>query len=146
MRLWSLHPRYLDARGLVSLWREALLARAVLEGGTKGYTHHPQLLRFRAARNPLDAIDAYLLGVFEESTVRGYHFDRGKFRSPREEVRLPVTCGQVRFEWEHLMGKLARRDTRRFQELTRRPVHPLEISLHPVFFIVEGDVASWERG
>jgi len=30
MRLWSLHPRYLDAKGLVALWREGLLAQKVL--------------------------------------------------------------------------------------------------------------------
>ena len=36
MRLWSLHPRYLDAKGLVALWREGLLAQAVLKGQTKG--------------------------------------------------------------------------------------------------------------
>ena len=29
MRLWSLHPRYLDRQGLTALWREGLLARAV---------------------------------------------------------------------------------------------------------------------
>jgi hypothetical protein len=29
-RIWSLHPKYLDARGLVALWREGLLAQAVL--------------------------------------------------------------------------------------------------------------------
>ena len=27
MRLWTLHPKYLDAAGLVALWREALLAQ-----------------------------------------------------------------------------------------------------------------------
>lgn len=27
MRLWSLHPRYLDSKGLVALWCEALLAK-----------------------------------------------------------------------------------------------------------------------
>ena len=32
MRIWSLHPEYLDSRGLVALWREALLAQAVLRG------------------------------------------------------------------------------------------------------------------
>ncbi|MDI6747818.1 MAG: pyrimidine dimer DNA glycosylase/endonuclease V [Rhodocyclaceae bacterium] len=41
MRLWTLHPRYLDARGLVALWREARLAQAVLGGKTRGYTHTP---------------------------------------------------------------------------------------------------------
>jgi hypothetical protein len=48
MRLWTVHPRYLDARGLVAAWREALLAQAVLAGATRGYRHHPQLDRFRA--------------------------------------------------------------------------------------------------
>lgn len=48
MRLWSVHPKYLDVRGLVALWREGLLAQAVLRGRTKGYLHHPQLERFRA--------------------------------------------------------------------------------------------------
>jgi hypothetical protein len=43
MRLWSLHPQYLDPQGLVALWREALLAQAVLRGKTRGYKHHPQL-------------------------------------------------------------------------------------------------------
>jgi hypothetical protein len=33
MRLWTLHPQYLDPRGLVALWRVALLAQQVLLGG-----------------------------------------------------------------------------------------------------------------
>jgi hypothetical protein len=32
MRLWSLHPRYLDAKGLQAVWREGLLAKKVLQG------------------------------------------------------------------------------------------------------------------
>jgi hypothetical protein len=43
MRLWSLHPQYLDPAGLVAVWREGLLARAVFAGQTTGYKHHPQL-------------------------------------------------------------------------------------------------------
>ncbi|HWP85543.1 MAG TPA: pyrimidine dimer DNA glycosylase/endonuclease V, partial [Terriglobia bacterium] len=39
MRLWSLHPSLLDSKGLVALWREALLAQKVLRGETKGYRH-----------------------------------------------------------------------------------------------------------
>jgi len=46
MRIWSLHPKYLDAKGLVALWRDALLARHVLQGKTTGYKNHPQLNRF----------------------------------------------------------------------------------------------------
>ena len=37
MRLWSIHPKYLGTKGLVALWREALLAQKVLQGNTKGY-------------------------------------------------------------------------------------------------------------
>jgi hypothetical protein len=69
VRLWSLHPRYLDRQGLVALWREALLARAVLCGRTKGYRHHPQLERFRAHASPRLAICAYL-GAIEAEAAR----------------------------------------------------------------------------
>ena len=58
MRLWSLHPSYLDATGLVALWREGLLARKVLQGRTRGYRHHAQLIRFRSRKNPEAAIEA----------------------------------------------------------------------------------------
>ena len=66
MRLWTLHPKYLDAKGLVALWREALLAQKVLRGATKGYRHHPQLLRFSNSKNPPAALAAYLKAVHEE--------------------------------------------------------------------------------
>jgi len=56
MRLWSLHPAYLDARGLGALWREGLLAQAVLRGKTRGYRSHPQLERWRA-RDPREMTD-----------------------------------------------------------------------------------------
>ena len=46
MRLWSLHPRYFDSKGLTAAWREALLARAVLTGQTRGY---------RAIAGPVEA-------------------------------------------------------------------------------------------
>ena len=39
MRLWSIHPKYLDCKGLVALWREALLAKKVLRGKTRKYAN-----------------------------------------------------------------------------------------------------------
>jgi hypothetical protein len=59
MRIWSVHPRYLDRQGLTAGWREGLLAQKVLTGTTKGYRNHPQLRRFRAAGDgaALDAAD-----------------------------------------------------------------------------------------
>lgn len=78
MRLWSIHPQYLDPQGLVALWREALLARKVLSGLTKGYKHHPQLARFRSCDNPIGAIDWYLSFVLDEARRRNYNFDASK--------------------------------------------------------------------
>ena len=87
MRLWSLHPKFLDAQGLVACWREALLARAVLRNETRGYRNHPQLDRFRSAENPLATLEAYLWELWEEGTRRGYRFDEDKLGE-----RLPVGC------------------------------------------------------
>ena len=98
MRLWSVHPRYLDPQGLVALWREALLARAVLRGRTKGYRHHPQLERFSFHRYPRCAISTYLAGVHEEATARGYSFNHAKVGSARTGARIPVTEGQIAYE------------------------------------------------
>lgn len=69
MRLWSLHPKYLDARGLVALWREALLAQAVLRGETRGYRRHPQLERFRNHAAPLAAMSLYLRAIHAEAAA-----------------------------------------------------------------------------
>jgi hypothetical protein len=141
MRLWSLHPRYLDPQGLVALWREALLAQAVLRGRTKGYRHHPQLQRFRAHASPRSAINAYLAEVHAEAERRGYSFDRGKIGRVRRVARIPVTNGQVAYEWRHLMRKLARRSRklRRQWQGTNRP------GIHPLFRRVRGPVESWEK-
>jgi hypothetical protein len=66
MRLWTLHPQYLDSKGLVAAWREGLLAQKVLAGKTRGYRHHPQLKRFQAQSQPLAAIAAFLGGLAAE--------------------------------------------------------------------------------
>src|SRR6185436_19503588 len=99
VRLWSLHPRYLDAPGLVALWREGLLAQAVLSERTRGYRHHPQLFRFREQRNPRAAIAAYLQAVASEAEGRGYAFDRTRIDARPSRIAICVTDGQLRFEW-----------------------------------------------
>ena len=110
MRLWSLHPRYLDPAGLVAVWREGLLARAVLSGQTKGYRHHPQLARFKDARAPVAAIDRYLAAICDEADRRGYHFDRGKLGRGRTRTKLRVSRGQLdQFELAHLTRKVRAR-------------------------------------
>ena len=141
MRLWSLHPQYLDAKGLVALWREALLAQAVLRGKTAGYRHHPQLQRFRAQPSPVCAIAAYLGAVHEAATARGYSFDASKIAPGRVAAPIAVPSGQLDFEWRHLMAKLeARAPTWRKAMDETDAVQP-----HPLFRVVPGGIADWER-
>ena len=140
MRLWSLHPRYLDSKGMVACWRETLLAQKVLAGGTQGYKNHPQLLRFKATRNPVSAVAVYLRGLAAEAKVRGYQFDESKINAGRFKGPLTVTDGQLAYEWQHLLAKLAQRDPARYDALhTLAAPEP-----HPLFVVVPGPVAEWE--
>lgn len=141
MRLWSLHPCWLDPQGLVAAWREGLLARAVLAGRTRGYRHHPQLERFRAHASPRLAINAWLAAIHSEATARGYAFDRSRFGAVREVEPIPVTRGQRDHEWEHLRDKLARRSPEHFARLERAR----QRTCHPLFRLRAGPVADWER-
>jgi hypothetical protein len=141
MRLWSLHPRYLDRQGLVAVWREALLARAVLRGKTRGYRYHPQLERFQAHRAPRLAINAYLHAVYDEACERGYAFDRSRIGPVRGIETITVTTGQLDYEWWHLLTKLAARSPGcydRWYSLGRPDQHPL-------FECQPGAIAFWER-
>ena len=138
MRLWSLHPKYLDSIGLVSVWRKALLARQVLRGKTKAYRNHPQLERFRGHASPLSAVNAYLAAVHAEAAERGYAFDRSKLGAVRNRTRIPVTEKQLAYEWKHLRAKLAERCPERARRRGR-------LEPHPLFRVVRGPVESWEH-
>lgn len=142
MRIWSLHPKYLDPLGLVALWREGLLAQAVLSGKTKGYTKHAQLVRFQEQPSPLGLIAEYLRIVHREAVTRGYHFDDRKINSSRASGKLDVTRGQLQFEWSHLMEKLRTRNPRwrANLEAVKRPQE------HPLFRAHRGVKAEWEKG
>jgi hypothetical protein len=141
VRLWSIHPQYLDPVGLVALWREGLLAQAVLRGQTRGYTQHPQLLRFREQGEPAAAIAAYLRHVADEARRRGYSFDRSKIAVDADVSPIELADEQLRFEWEHLMAKLRARN-RVWYDSIAAVAAPLP---HPGFAIVRGPVAEWER-
>lgn len=141
MRLWSLHPKYLDPQGLVALWREALLARAVLRGETRGYTRHPQLERFKAHAHPRLAINSYLSAVHDEATRRGYAFDRSRIGPVRAVRPIALTSGQIALEWEHLQRKLAARSPSLLVRWSGISVP----HCHPLFRLRAGPVASWER-
>ena len=141
MRIWSLHPKYLDAKGLVALWRETLLAKNVLSGNTKGYKNHPQLIRFKNTNNPICSINRYLAEVYEESQRRGYNFNKTKIDYNYSVNKIPVTNGQIEYEKNHLLKKLEIRDREKFYILLKET----KIEIHPLFRILEGDVEEWEK-
>jgi hypothetical protein len=141
LRLWTLHPKYLDPQGLVALWREGLLAQRVLEGRTRGYRHHPQLERFRGCSDPVAAIGSYLRSILAEATARGYDFNASLIVSRKQHrSAIQATDGQLRFEARHLRAKLAVRNPQLVDVVRVR-----RVEAHPLFRIVPGPRASWER-
>lgn len=140
MRLWSLHPKYLDTKGLLAVWREGLLAQKVLQNQTRGYKNHPQLKRFRSSPDPVGAISVYLHTICDEAANRSYRFDRDKITQTKFSNQIACTRGQLLYEWNHLQRKLKQRDARRYQE-TEGIQEP---EPHPLFSIIEGDVEDWE--
>lgn len=141
MRLWSFHPKYLDGKGLVALWRESLLARNVLENKTKGYKHHPQLQRFKSSIDPIKAINSYLKFIWIEAENRNFHFDQRKLGKSENNIQINVTDGQINFEKTHLLNKLMIRDKKKYNE-NKTFTH---FEAHPLFNIVEGAIESWEK-
>ena len=141
MRIWSLHSKYLDTKGLIALWRETLLAKKVIEGKTKGYKHHPQLNRFYDTDNPLSYINSYLNNVYLEAKKRGYCFDQHKIDTTIIHNKLLVSNGQLEYEKQHLLAKLKIRDMKKYQEL----VDLKEVETHPLFYTQEGNVEDWEK-
>ena len=160
MRLWSIHPAYLDPAGLTACWREGLLARKVLLNQTTGYRNHPQLARFRHCTNPSAAIDTYLHGICDEAHRRGYRFDRNKLGTDDPALQITVTDGQLAYGLEHLRHKLLRRspetalllpgaepdgETGTTERCDPGPEKQITIRPHPLFSVTSGPVEPWEK-
>ena len=143
MRLWSIHPKYLDTSGLVALWREGLLAQKVLMGKTKGYKNHPQLMRFKNQQDPVLAIANYLFYIYQEAEKRGYNFNKDKIEPGYLdiEIEIAVTEGQLKYEMEHLLKKLLNRDPGKYKEIKNVKTP----DAHHSFIIIPGGIADWER-
>ncbi len=143
MRLWSLHPKYLDRAGLLALWREALLAKKVLEGKTRGYKNHPQLLRFKESKNSTKFINAFLCEIWKEGVKRKYRFNKSKMQIRITKQKLFVTRGQVKYEYTHLLKKLKKRNNEKFRELESIKISNIEIN--KIFKLKNGKIEAWER-
>ena len=146
MRLWSLHPQYLDRQGLLACWREGLLAQKVLMGETKGYKNHPQLERFKNLGCPLCQINYYLYGIREEGLKRGYKFkDLGLPSYDKYMVKIPLNQGQLNYEFGNLQRKLYKRNKNKYEANKERFLNEHTIQPHPLFYVVEGNIEKWEK-
>lgn len=143
MRLWSIHPRYLDWMGLGGLWRESLLAQAVLLGKTEGWVNHPQLNRFKDHPDPIKAIGYYLLEIHKEATRRDYNYDLSLIQKPVKDVNsISITDGQLLFEFRLLMDRLKNRMPEKYKE--NRELDFDVPTPHPIFDVVSGPPGRWE--
>lgn len=141
MRLWSIHPRYLDNIGIVACWREALLAKHVLLNLTKGYKNHPQLIRFKESSSEIDYINYYLNEIYLESKNRNYHFNFKKIGEFKKNLKkLEITNKQIEYEFKHLIKKLKIRSYKKYKELKKIDI----IESNNLFKIIPGEIESWE--
>lgn len=141
MRIWTIHPMYLDSKGLVALWRESLLAKNVLLDLTKGYKNHPQLIRFKNTKKPIISINTYLYYVHLESLKRNYSFDQSKIGEIDKSIKIKVTSEQINYEFKHLLKKLKFRDKKKYEFLRDFE----DIKTNPVFTNKKGPVEKWEK-
>jgi hypothetical protein len=141
MRLWSIHPKYLDSIGLIALWRETLLAKKVLQKKTKGYKNHPQLIRFKEQKSPLNAINNYLHFILMEAKKRGFKFDERKAGIKTKINKIPITKGQIEFEFKWFKLKLRKRNPEKLKELKKI----IKIESNPLFKVIKGKKENWEK-
>ena len=112
-----------------------------MRGATRGYKHHPQLIRFAETKNPPAALAAFLKAVRDEAEERGYTFDAKKIGRRKSRGKIKETRGQLLYEWRHLKRKLKQRDPGRLRELAAVKIP----ASHPLFKIISGKVRDWEK-
>lgn len=141
MRIWTIHPKYLDGIGLVSAWREGIGARNIIAENKIGYSRHPQLDRFRS--KSVDFLNAYLYFLNEEAEKRGYKFDKSKIASfSLKGDRIPVNKGQVEYEFKLLQHKLSVRN----KEVYAVNKKVRNIQVIPIYRILPSSkIEDWER-
>lgn len=115
----------------------------MLAGGTRGYTRHPQLARFREHAEPLDAIGASLVGLRHEASARGYRFDAtriGRPVPPDEVAPIAVTDGQLAHKLEHVRAKALSRSPEWAPRLPDAGTVP---PAHPLLRAFPGGIEAW---
>lgn len=111
----------------------------MLKNKTRGCKKHPQLERFKAQKNPAAAINAFLFFVEQEACARKHCFDKSKLERPWQSQKIPVTKGQLGFEFSRLKKKLGKRSPGKYNEIrTQKNPEP-----NPLFKAIKGGTGSW---
>lgn len=146
MRIWSIHPKYLDTKRLTAQWREALLCKSILEGKTKSYTKHPQYLKLLKLKNPYQFINFFLLTIWEESQKRGYKYDKSKINLDEvkifDNVYLDVTIEQLKYEFCHMLQKMNNDDPQYLKNIIF--LKKEGIISNPLFNSIDGNIMNFE--
>jgi hypothetical protein len=157
VRLWSIHPEYLDRMGLLGLWREALLAQQVLHGETENYKNHSHMQRFYALpkEDAMQYMSDYLFFVWQEGKLRGYKLNVNHIKDPRNGGSLSgsprklftVSSGQLALEYQILCMRTRNRDHKHFLGLEDKyPSHRMWVPKpNPVFTLIHGRKEEWEK-
>ena len=128
-------------KGVVACGREAWLGGKVRAGQTVGDTRHPELTRCRVLDDPRAGVGACLRGLADEAGRRGYRFDVTRVVRSDRALTLTVTRGQLDVEASHLLAKLKERSPERVAGFPK----PADLLPHPLFTVIPGPVADWER-
>ena len=144
MRLWSVHPKYLDLKGLVKLWHDALWAQMMLyEKLSKDEYIQPQLIRFKEFAHPKRAIHTYLMQIYEEAKRRGCDLDQSRIMAlaGKKKVVMKVARLQLDYEFALMKEQVKLRDHAKYAEISLVK----KAQAHPLFLITRGGIAEWEK-
>lgn len=110
MRLWTIHPKLLDTKGICGLWRESIMAKNAINNLKHGYKGHPQLIRFLNSSAPDLYINEYLREIYDLSlTKNNLNFSHKYIEDPNNLPKIKTSLGQLIFEFKHLYKKLFER-------------------------------------
>ena len=144
MRIWSLHPQYLDQKGLGGQWEEGIIAQNTLFFQEGKYLNYPVLHRVKAHQEPVAWIGMYLNEILKEANVnRGYNYNDQLIKQLKPTLPMPVTRGQLYYEWTLLQGRLQKRDPVKMS--LNDGVDINNIKANPMFYVIDGDIEDWER-
>ena len=150
MRIWDIHPGYLNRQSLLGEHRELHGLVSILANGKKGYSHHPETLRWVGFgwalkhRHRELVCEMNIRGYIDRSPVRTrsnkgvfpsvyidephvqFELLREKYKS-KEKGRIPLPNNEQEL-WSHHKYSVLARDQGTYKEIGRR------VSSHEVSF------------